>query len=476
MINKSILLIICFSLNLIAQSGLIKLKNDIDKIVDDEFFNRSQIAIEIYDLTDGISLYKHNNKLLLHPASTMKLLTTAAALLYLGIDYQFTTELYHTGVIESETLYGDLFIVGGLDPDFTTDDIDSLVSIINSLGIKYITKNLYADTSVKDSVYWGKGWMWDDNPDPGAPYLSALNINDNAIEVFVDGTEVDSAALITLDPNTGYLTIENNCKTVASSEPNDLEIIRDWQNNKNTIIVNGKVRQGEIIDSSEHSEKLNLLEPDKYFLTLFKEHLEENGVEVKGDIKIENLPDNSVYLSSIRRSIDTVLTNINKESDNLSAEMLLYALALNDSGAPANAENGIEAINNLVDTIGLDHEDYLFADGSGVSRYSLVSAELLTEVLKYFYSINNNLFNIYYNSLPVAGVDGTLKKRMIGTRAENNVHAKTGTLSGVSNLSGYVTARNGNLLAFSILIQNFLDETKEARAIQDKICELLANY
>ena len=153
MINKSILLIICFSLNLIAQSGLIKLKKDIDKIVDDEFFNRSQITIEIYDLTDGISLYKHNNKLLLHPASTMKLLTTAAALLYLGIDYQFTTELYHTGVIESETLYGDLFIVGGLDPDFTTDDIDSLVSIINSMGIKYITKNLYADTSVKDSVY-----------------------------------------------------------------------------------------------------------------------------------------------------------------------------------------------------------------------------------------------------------------------------------------------------------------------------------
>ncbi len=476
MINKSILLIICFSLNLIAQSGLIKLKNDIDKIVDDEFFNRSQIAIEIYDLTDGISLYKHNNKLLLHPASTMKLLTTAAALFYLGIDYQFTTELYHTGVIESATLYGDLFIVGGLDPDFTIDDIDSLVSIINSLGIKYITKNLYADTSVKDSIYWGRGWMWDDNPDPGAPYLSALNINDNAIEVFVDGTEVDSAALITLDPNTAYVTIENNCKTVASPEPNDLEITRDWQNDKNTIIVNGKVRQGEIIDSSEHSEKLNLLEPDKYFLTLFKEHLEENGVEVKGDIKIENLPDNSVYLSSIRRSIDTVLTNINKESDNLSAEMLLYALALNDSGAPAIAENGIEAINNLVDTIGLDHEDYSFADGSGVSRYSLVSAKLLTEVLKYFYSVNNNLFNIYYNSLPVAGVDGTLKKRMIGTRAENNVHAKTGTLSGVSNLSGYVTALNGNLLAFSILIQNFLDETKEARAIQDKICELLANY
>ena len=476
MTNKSILLIICFSLNLIAQSGLIKLKNDIDKIVDDEFFEHSQIAIEIYDLTDGISLYEHNNKLLLHPASTMKLLTTAAALFYLGTDYQFTTELYHTGVIESATLYGDLFIVGGLDPDFTIDNIDSLVSIINSLGIKYITKNLYADTSVKDSIYWGRGWMWDDDPDPGAPYLSALNINDNAIVVFVDGGEVDSAALITLDPNTAYLTIANNCKTVASPEPNDLEITRDWQNDKNTIIVSGKVRQGVIIDSSEHSEKLNLLEPDKYFLTLFKEHLEDNGVEVKGDIKIKNLPDNSVYLSSIKRSIDKVLTNINKESDNLSAEMLLYALALNDSGVPAISENGIEAINNLVDTIGLDHEDYSFADGSGVSRYSLVSAKLLTEVLKYFYYANNNLFNIYYNSLPVAGVDGTLKKRMRGTKAENNVHAKTGTLSGVSNLSGYVTALNGNLLAFSILIQNFLDETNEARSIQDKICELLANY
>jgi len=474
MIYKTILILIFFSFNHLAQSGLTKLQNELDKIVNDNFFEQSQIAIEIFDLTESTSLYSHNNKLLLLPASNMKLLTSAAGLVFLGPDYEFTTTLYYNGVAEGVTLYGDLYIVGGLDPELTSNDLDSLVKAVKSLGIRFITENIYADISIKDSLYWGRGWMWDDHPDPGAPLLSALNINNNAIEVFVTGNKVGLPGIVSLKPETKYVKIENHSETVPSTVPGNLTITRDWINDKNTIFIEGEVRLGEVIDTSAHSNKLNLLNPEKYFLMLFKEHLEKEKIYSYGELEIKTLPDGSIYLAEINRSLAKVLNNLNKESDNLSGEMLLYALALKDSAAPAIAKNGIEIIKNLIDSVGLDPNDYLLADGSGVSRYNLVSAELLIELLKYMYK--HSEFYPYYNSLSVAGVDGTLEERMKNTVAEGNVHAKTGTLAGVSSLSGYVSARNGNLITFAIMMQNFVEKISVARRFQDKICELLANY
>ena len=474
MISRIIILSLLISIRLLAQGNSANLERQINKIIDDEFFNHSQIAIEIYDLTTNQILYSKNNKMLLHPASNMKLLTSAAGLIYLGNKYNFTTSLYFSGDIIDSVLCGNLYIKGGLDPDFTIKDLDSLVGFVKFLGIKFITNNVYADLSIKDSLYWGKGWMWDDDPDASASYLSALNICDNTIVVFVEGNKVDLPGIVKLRPETNYVTIENNSLTIPSGNLTDLEITRDWVNRKNKIIISGKVAGGAIVDSNKHKEKINILDPAMYFLALFKEHLNRNNILLGGELKVGNLPDKSIQLTSIERSIDSVMVNLNKESDNLSAEMLLYALAVNDSGTPAIAENGLQAIKNLVNSLGLNPDDYSFADGSGVSRYNLVSAELLIELLKYMYK--TPYFKLFYNSLPVAGIDGTLEKRMVNTQAQGNVHAKTGTIEGVSTLSGYVTAANGDKIAFSILIQNFVEKTRIARNFQDRICELLANY
>ncbi|MCZ7612299.1 MAG: D-alanyl-D-alanine carboxypeptidase [Ignavibacteriaceae bacterium] len=151
-------------------------------------------------------------------------------------------------------------------------------------------------------------------------------------------------------------------------------------------------------------------------------------------------------------------------------------MAYKDSGAPAVADDGLAAVKRLIDSIGFNSNDYSIADGSGVSHYNLLNAELILATLKYMYYDHKSLFNLFYNSLAVAGVDGTLKNRMKNTSALNNVHAKTGTLNGVSNLSGYVTAKNGHLLAFSILIQNYVDQSSRARNFQNKICELLVEF
>ena len=143
MLKRFLITLFIFSLQALAQSNVDKLQKHINEVIRDSFFTHTQIAIDVYDLKGNKQLYQHNSKLLLNPASNMKLLTTAAALIYLGKDYIFQTSLYHTGVIEGDTLYGDLYVAGGFDPDFTTSDLDSLVQAVESLGIKTITGNFF---------------------------------------------------------------------------------------------------------------------------------------------------------------------------------------------------------------------------------------------------------------------------------------------------------------------------------------------
>lgn len=465
-----------FSTSLFPQSDVKQLEAGINKIIDDPFFESSVISIDIFNLTDNLPLYKKNNRLLLHPASNMKILTSFAGLHFLNSSYQFETKMFHTGVIRGDTLYGDIYIVGGFDPDFTSDDLEKFVNEIKNSGIKFIDGNLFADLSAKDSLYWGKGWMWDDEPDPAAPYLSALNINDNSIKVFVSGTATDSLPLVKLIPETEYVKVENLAATVPSSGKNNFTITRNWVEKETKIIIDGEVQSGIVIDEEKNTEKLSLPDPGRYFLTLFKEHLQDDSIYFNGVIDYKSLPENAIHLSSVYRLLDTVIVNMNKESDNLSAEMILYALALNDSGAPASGKNGIEAIKRMIELTGLEPNNYSLEDGSGVSRYNLLSTELIINIFKYSYYSQPGLFNTFYNTLPIAGIDGTLEKRMRNTLVEGNLRAKTGTLNGVVTLSGFVNAADGDIIAFSIFIQNYTAKNSTARKFIDRICELLAKF
>ncbi len=473
---KSFLVTFLFIVSFQSGFSQEKLKDKINNILVDSFFNRSIIAIDVYDLTGQKSLYKKNEKLLLNPASNQKIITTCAALQFLGTYYKFQTKLFHTGLIEDGTLYGDLYLVGGFDPMFKYSDLDSLLKPLKDLGIKKITGKICGDVSLKDSLYWGKGWMWDDNPDPTAVYLSSLNINENSVDVFVEGVKIDSFSVVTLNTPGKYFNIINKTKTTGQFDEADFEVTRDWMNNPKNILIAGLVPIGKQYDEEESTEKLNVQNPAEYFLFLVTKKLNEMGIQCAGKYEIEKLPGNSVFLSSIDRPIDSVIVYTNKESDNLGAEMLLYTLALNDSAALATRENGLEAVNRFIDSLGFHSENYSIADGSGVSRYNLVSVELLLKCLKYLFYKNPGLFNLLYSSLPIGGVDGTLEKRFLDTKAFNNIRAKTGTLSGVSALSGYITSANQHMLAFSILLENYTEKSAYARKYIDQICELLAEY
>lgn len=447
-----------FSLLIITISFPQSLSTKINKVLENKFFDTCLVAIQVEDLTTDKTIFKKNEKMLLRPASNEKILTTSAGLLYLTPDYEFKTDLYYDGYVSTDTLYGNLFVVGGCDPDFVTSDFYTFVNAIKSLNVSVIAGNIYGDVSFKDSLYWGKGWMWDDDPSSDAPYLSALNLNDNCVEVKYEGLENK----ISIVPKTNYVSV----KRIESEDK--LTIDRDWLNRKNEIIVKGKN------DFGKYLTKVNVLDPARYFLTVFKEVLDSNAINCTGKIDFKIKSYFSTYLSSVKRKFSDVIINLNKTSDNLSAEMTLYALANKYSGSPANADSGIQFINMMIDSLGLSHKDYRIVDGSGVSHYNVVSAQLLVSLLKFMYKKHPDLYGVLYNSFPVAGVDGTLENRMINTKAQNNVHAKTGSLTGVSSLSGYIRNKKNHLLAFSIIMQNYVGYSKKVRNYQDEICKILA--
>lgn len=452
---KFVAKIISFTLLTISLTLSQSISSRINKVISNKFFDSCLIAIQVEDLTTNKTLFKKNEKMLLRPASNLKIITSAAGLIYLGEDYQFTTNLYYDGFISNDTLFGNIFVEGGCDPDFTTQDFYVFVEALKKLNIKFITGNLYGDTSFKDSLYWGKGWMWDDDPSSDAPRLSALNLNDNCVELFFSNGQIE------ISPRTKFVDL------LIYDDDTSFTVDRDWLNNTNKIIIRGK-------PESYAYFKVNITNPEKYFLTVFKEVLDSNNIKVFGENELKEIPADIFYITSVNRKYFDVIVNLNKNSDNLSAEMTLYAIAEKYFGRPATAENGIKVIKQLIDSIGLQSNNYRIVDGSGVSHYNVISTELLAKLLKYIYKNHPEKFKVLYDSFPIAGVDGTLENRMKVSSAYNNVQAKTGTLTGVSCISGYVTTRRNHILAFSVMMQNFVGSAKRVRDLQDKILEILA--
>ena len=468
---KSNILIFLFGLSatLFSQTNTFTTADEIDLLLKDSFFQRCQIAVDAYDLSAKEIIYRHNKKMLMRPASNMKILTTAAALYFLGEDYTFKTIIAHDGEIDDSILVGDLYFIGGFDPDFTTEDLDTMIIELKESGVSKIEGNIYSDVSKMDSLYWGNGWMWDDDPSTDFPYMTPLPINDAAIKVIVNPSNMGDKPNVFFLPKLFSPNFVNDA-VMEEGDSSKLTVTRDWLNNSDEILISGGIG----LDSEPDTTEINLSNTNHYFLSLTKESLKRHGITVQGTGDTNSAPADIEILVEHKRPYEEVIINLNKESDNLSAEMTLRAIAYEYYGKSTSAKKGVMIIDSLITIVGLDPEDYRLVDGSGVSHYNLVSVELLNEVLKYFYFKEEKLYQILYKSFPIGGVDGTLKSRMEEFPTFENVHAKTGTLSGVSSLAGYLTAINGHLISFAINTQNFVGSSKTARFYQDKICEILA--
>lgn len=388
-------------------------------------------GILVYDLTDDSVLYDYNSQKLMRPASNQKVLTAVTALTSLGKNYCYRTSAYYSGNIIGDTTFipvlrdsvlaiyedsavvrnvlrGNIYVVGGFDPAFTTSDLKDFALSIKSLGIDSIAGQIVGDVSMKDTLHLGNGWCWDDVPSAGIPYLTPLLFNHEAI-------------------------------------------------------VGG-------------SDKKCTPYPERYFVQFLAMRLREQGIGMPfAPTRISTIPTNvasSVKICEKTRTVEQILQQMMKDSDNLYAESMFYLTASRRKSSGISWKDGAKEVEDMVRRAGASTDYLVVADGSGVSLYNYVTPRVEVAALRYAYR-NPEAYKALYNAMPIAGVDGTLQKRMVKGPARGNVHAKTGTVSGVSTLTGYVRASNGHLLAFSIM-NNGLVKAAVGRDFQDRVCQELA--
>lgn len=463
-----LLLLIISSISLQAQI----LAERLDSLLfNDPMLKTSEVGISVFDLTTGQSLFRYQDEKLYRPASTEKVITSVTALAKLGTDYTMDTRLQYTGKIENDTLKGSLYLIGGFDPELMDEDLDSLVDVIAQAGIRYITDTLAADVSMMDSVYWGSGWSWDDVPASFQPYMSPLMLNRGCVDVTVIPTQKDSLPEVVCIPASDYYQVDNDGVS-HNSQVGKLKITRNWLHHGNLIHVSGNV-------TKETTRTLSIYNSKEFFFHTFIKRLKEKGIEAP-NMAFSDCPESDsltvvTSLFTLKRPIEKVLNQMMKESDNLCAESMFYHLAKNHTRQKRVSDNdGSDAINHFIKVkLGFNPEYYNIVDGSGVSLYNYVSPRLLLEYLKYAY-YHADIFQPFYEALPIAGIDGTLEHRMKKTKAYRNVRAKTGTVKGVSSLAGYAKAPNGHQLAFVIINQNVMKSSK-ARVFQDKVCNILCS-
>ena len=425
----------------------------------------SNVGISIYDLTDGKSLYTYQADKLSRPASTMKLLTTITALSHPDADDPFKTEVWYQGVIEQDTLKGDLYVVGGYDPEFDDEALDSLVNAVSRFPFSVISGHVYGDVSMKDSIYWGSGWAWDDTPASYQPYLSPLMLNKGLVTVTASPGERGHLASLDCVPASSYYTVTNETKS-RTPAAGRFGVSRDWLQNGNNIVVKGNVE-------GKRTGMVNIYSSRDFFMHTFLERLQAKGIQCPVNYAFNELQKDSlsVQIALFETAIQDVINQIMKESDNLNAEALLCRLGAQATGKKhISDEDGLSVIRKQIKAFGEDPDYYKLADGCGLSNYNYISPNLLIAFLKFAYS-RTDVFQKLYKALPIGGVDGTLKYRMKrGTPSYKNVHAKTGSFTAINCLAGYLRTTNGHEIAFAIMNQNVLSGAK-ARAFQDAVCD-----
>ncbi|MGC4894614.1 D-alanyl-D-alanine carboxypeptidase/D-alanyl-D-alanine endopeptidase [Micromonospora sp. DT31] len=455
-----------------------RLHATIDAILADNRLDGAQAGVVVVDTTTGRTLYDRNGTRRLIPASNTKLLTSTAAMELLGPGHRFATDVSTDGRRRAGVLSGDLYLRGGGDPTMLAADYDRLAAQVAAAGVRVVTGDLVADDTRYDHDRLGPDWTWDDEPYYYAAQVSALTVAPDTdydagtvIVNAVPGSRTGARPKVTMTPDNGWLRIDNRAETVAGGETS---ISFERQHGTNTVVVTGQIALG----AATESDWVTVWEPTGYAADIFRSALRRHGVRVIGRTVLGTAtPDTATPLARHdSMPLAEFMVPFMKLSNNGHAEVLTKELGRVLSGSGTWAA-GLSAIGNYVGDSGMDTGTLRQRDGSGLSRRNLVPPAQFVTLLT---SVRDEpWFGTWYAALPVAGnpdrfVGGTLRSRMTGTAAANNVHAKTGSLTGVSGLSGYVTSADGRVLAFSIVLNNYL--TSSVKGLEDQIAIALATY
>jgi len=459
-----------FPLLNLAPPSLADLKSRIEEIARQPALEPGFFAVKIVSLDTNQIIYEQNANKFVRPASNMKLYTVATAFDRLTPDYHFVTSVYAKERPEDGKIKGDLIVYGRGDPSiaarFNNGDyfkgINDLADRIVAAGVKRVKGDLVGDESYFNGAPIGSGWEWEDLTWSYGAELSALTINDNAIDLTVKpGMSVGFPVVITSGPPaTSFMTIANHATTAARGSRSDLHIYRGL--GANTLEISGSLPLGD----TGFIGGVAVPDPALAFVSMLRDALVKRGVKIDGRLRtVDARSGGSIVPSSPAGPAPIEIASLQsppfsiiaahtlKPSQNQYTELILRTLGKiqppnpNDATrARDNEDAGLEVVTSFLRQAGVGESEIALNDGSGLSRNDLISANTTVQLLTFM--TKHRYFAQFRDALPIAGVDGTLRTRMRGTPAEGNVRAKTGSLSSVASLSGYVTTAAGEHLVF----------------------------
>ena len=442
----------------------IELNNAITSIINRPIFNRSRWGILVETLSGKRKIYSRDAEYYFTPASTAKLLTTAAVLKELKPNFRIRTSIYGDGK-------GNIYIVGRGDPSLAETQLKSLAEQLKEGGIENINQ-LISDDTYFQGMAVNSNWEWEDvQAGYGAP-INSLIFNQNAIDLVLSPQGNGEPLKVTfVNPvESKKWQIENNSVTVATNEKEFVEVGRDFI--QPIIRISGQLRIG----SASEPVYVAVVEPADNFLNNFRRVLELEGISVSRIVKSSQITSNLnlTELAFVESpTVGELIEEVNKKSNNVYAEALLRQLGVRSKLVPNKKSDyqtlakSLEEVKVILTRLGVTPNSFRLNDGSGLSRHNLVSPEALVQTLRIM--ANSPWANAYRNSLPIAGVSGTLSRRFINSFATGNIQAKTGTISGVSGLAGYVQPINFEPLVFSVIVNQSDLETKYLRNAIDEI-------
>ncbi len=466
---------------------------------------RFGVLVKVVGAGQGKIIFERDADKAFMPASNMKLYTSSAALDAFGPEFKIKTSVYATKPVKAGRVVGDLILYGRGDPnlsprfegenpdrynDHTSADkiapIERLADQIKAAGVKTVTGNLIGEDSFFADDLVGPGWEWDDLQFYYGAEVSALTVNDNCVSFTVKpGAKAGDKPTITVQPQTDYVKIINNATTSVSGA---MRVGVNRPLNSNTIEFFGSIPR----NREKFEVNIAIHDPAAFAATLLKEALSRRGVRVMGKVLHTDAvarvakPFDESKLKEIAKVESQPMTEmlkvINKESQNLHTELLLRQLGVNggqheldEYGRPKTTiSRGNEARRQFLQKAGVDVTPLSMRDGSGLARQDLITPRATARLLEFM--LTHPHFNVFRESLGIAGTDGTLERRMRDTAAAGNFRGKTGTLSYVNALSGYVTTKRGQVVVISSVGNNFVGPGREVTAVLDQICVMLAEF
>jgi len=469
------------------------LNTRLDQILSSSDASRGFWGIEVGELPSGRILFGRDAQHLFHPASNMKLFTTAAALEKLGPDFVFRTTVESESGPDPQGRVKNLYLVGKGDPSFCDDSLPSpesageallrpcqslykLAVQVRARGVLEVSGTVIADESYFLWEPYIHGWAAEDLLWGYGATVSALALNANALQLRIKpGLKAGDRAQIWLEPLADYYQVNNSLETSEAGTERRLWVERGLDSMR--IDVWGQIP----LDAGETTERIAIARPPQLVSELFRQALEDVGIAVRGGVEVR-------YVTRLEAAIATppplplsprvvlaehdsqplreIVKATNKESRNLFAEMLLRTLG-REVKHRGGLEDGLEVLSEFAQQVGAARGETVFADGSGLSRDNLVTPEAFVKLL--IHMASGQAFDLFLDTLPVAGVDGTLAGRFKGTRLEGRIHAKTGTLEQVNALSGYMDLPSGKRLVFSIMGNSYPLKEQQGAATLDQI-------